>query len=290
MINFSRAKRIYSGFLTYLALPRMFTHPGFDPVAFSIGPLAVRWYGLMYLFAFLAGGLLASYRARQPNSGWKAEEISDLVFYAALGVILGGRIGYALFYNFAYYIEKPIEILYVWTGGMSFHGGLIGVIIAMALYARNTRRSFLQVSDFVAPLIGIGIAAVRFSNFINQELWGRVTDLPIGMVFPMAGPEPRHASQLYEMFFEGLVLFTILWIYSNRKRPIGRTSGLFLILYGIARFSIEFVREPDAHLGFIAFDWMSMGQLLTLPMMALGLLLFFLSNIRGLPSPEQPQK
>lgn len=253
----------------------MFIHPEFDPIALSIGPLSIRWYGLMYLVAFLAGGLLATYRARKPGSGWNTDEVSDLVFYAALGVILGGRLGYVLFYNFTYYMQHPLEIFYVWTGGMSFHGGLLGVIIAMALYARKTERHFLQVSDFVAPLIGIGIAAVRFSNFINQELWGRMTDLPIGMVFPLAGPEPRHPSQLYEAFFEGLVLFTILWIYSSKKRPLGRPSGLFLILYGVARFSIEFVREPDAHIGLLLFDWMSMGQLLTLPMIALGLFLIF---------------
>jgi len=253
----------------------MFIHPEFDPIAFSIGPLSIRWYGLMYLFAFTAGGLLAIYRARKPGSGWSTDEVSDLVFYAALGVILGGRLGYVLFYNFSYYMQQPLEIFYVWTGGMSFHGGLLGVIIAMAAYARKTNRHFLQVSDFVAPLIGVGIAAVRLSNFINQELWGRITDLPIGMVFPLAGPEPRHPSQLYEAFFEGVVLFTILWIYTNKKRPLGRPSGLFLILYAVARFSIEFVREPDAHIGLLAFDWMSMGQLLTLPMMALGLFLIF---------------
>ncbi len=258
----------------------MFTHPEFDPIALSIGPLSIRWYGLMYLVPFTAGGLLASYRARKPNSGWNTDEVSDLVFYAALGVILGGRLGYVLFYNFAYYLQNPLEIFYVWTGGMSFHGGLIGVIVAMALYGRKTQRSFLQVSDFVAPLIGVGIAAVRFSNFINQELWGRVTDLPIGMVFPLAGPEARHPSQLYEAFFEGIVLFTILWIYTNKNRRLGRSSGLFLMLYAVARFSIEFVREPDAHLGLLAFNWLSMGQLLTLPMMALGLFLFFWPNFK----------
>jgi len=252
----------------------MLIHPEFDPIAISIGPLDIRWYGLMYLLAFVAGGLLAAYRARQPNSGWKVEEISDLVFYCALGVILGGRLGYALFYNFAYYVDHPVQVFYVWTGGMSFHGGLIGVLLAMLFFARKTGRVFLQVGDFVAPLCGIGIAAVRFSNFINQELWGRITDLPIGMVFPLAGPEPRHASQLYEMLLEGVVLFVIVWIYTNKKRPLGKPSGLFLMLYGVARFGVEFVREPDAHLGPIAFGWMTMGQVLTLPMIILGGVLF----------------
>lgn len=252
----------------------MFIHPEFDPIAFSIGPLSVRWYGLMYLVAFVAGGLLAAYRARQPNSAWKAEEISDFVFYIAIGVILGGRIGYALFYNFAYYSKHPLEIFYVWTGGMSFHGGLIGVIIALYVYGRRTDRQFLDVSDFVAPFCGIGIGAVRFANFINQELWGRVTDLPIGMVFPIAGPQARHPSQLYEMLLEGVLLFVVLWFYSKQKRPLGRISGLFLIIYGISRFLVEFVRQPDAHLGTIAFDWMTMGQVLTLPMIFIGCLAF----------------
>ncbi len=253
----------------------MFVHPEFDPIAFSLGPLSVRWYGLMYLFAFLAGGFLAAYRARQPQSGWKVEEISDLVFYCALGVILGGRLGYILFYNLGYYLEHPLEVLYVWTGGMSFHGGLIGVLLAMWLYARKTGRVFLQVGDFVAPLTGLGIAAVRFSNFINQELWGRVTDWPTGMVFPIAGTEPRHPSQLYEMMLEGVLLFIILWWYTSRPRPLGRPSGLFLVIYGVSRFSVEFLREPDAHLGPVAFNWLTMGQLLTLPMILFGLWLFF---------------
>lgn len=253
----------------------MFVHPEFDPVAISLGPLSVRWYGLMYLFAFLAAGLLAAHRARQPNSGWKVEEISDLVFYCALGVILGGRLGYTLFYNLSYYLQHPLEIFYVWTGGMSFHGGLIGVLLAMLFYARKTGRVFLQVGDFVAPLTGLGIAAVRFSNFINQELWGRVTDWPTGMIFPLAGPEPRHPSQLYEMMLEGILLFIILWIYTRKPRPMGRPSGLFLVIYGVSRFCVEFFREPDAHLGPVAFDWMTMGQVLTLPMILLGLWLVF---------------
>ena len=252
----------------------MFVHPQFDPIAFSIGPLSVRWYGLMYLVAFLAAGLLAAHRARQENSDWKVEEVSDLVFYCALGVILGGRLGYTIFYNLSYYLQHPLEIFYVWTGGMSFHGGLIGVLIAMLLYGRKTGRVFLQVSDFVAPLCGIGIAAVRFSNFINQELWGTVTNLPFGVVFPLAGPDPRHASQLYEMMLEGVLLFIVLWVYTRKSRPLGRPSGLFLLIYGISRFGIEFLREPDAHIGPIAFGWMSMGQLLTLPMILFGLLLF----------------
>lgn len=249
----------------------MFVHPQFDPIALSLGPLSIRWYGLMYLFAFLAAGFLATYRARRPDSGWKPDEIYDLVFYAALGVIFGGRLGYTLFYNFSYYVENPLQILYVWTGGMSFHGGLLGVIVALYVYAHKTERKFLQVTDFVAPLVGIGLAAGRLANFINQELWGRVTDSPIGMVFPLAGSEPRHASQLYELVFEGLVIFVIIWLYTRKPRPLGRPSGLFLLLYSIARFGIEFFREPDMHLGTIAFNWLTMGQLLSIPMFVIGL-------------------
>ena len=253
----------------------MYIHPQIDPIALSIGPIDIRWYGLMFLVAFLVGGLLATIRAKRPNSGWKTQEVSDFVFYSALGVILGGRFGYSLFYNFSYYLKHPIEIFYFWNGGMSFHGGLIGVAIALFFYARSTQRKWFEVSDFFVPLAPLGIAAVRIANFINQELWGRVTNSSLGMVFPLAGPEPRHASQLYEAMAEGFLLFIILWLYTNKQRPLGRSTGLFLIGYGIARFSIEFFRQPDAHIGFVAFDWLTRGQLLTLPMLAFGLWLFF---------------
>ncbi len=262
----------------------MLVHPQIDPIALSIGPLSIRWYGLMFLVAFLGGGALALYRARKPGSGWKTDEVSDFVFYAALGGILGGRLGYCLFYNFSYYVQHPLEILYIWQGGMSFHGGTLGVILAMYLYGRHTQRSLLQVTDFLVPLLGVGIAAVRTANFINQELWGRITDVPWAMVFPLAGPEPRHASQLYEAFFEGVVLFIILWLYSSKPRPLGRVSGLFLLLYGCARFGIEFFRQPDAHIGFVAFDWLTRGQLLTLPMLALGLWLWLRKTSDKQPS------
>lgn len=249
----------------------MFVHPQIDPIAVSIGPLDIRWYGLMYLFAFATGGFLAMQRARQPQSGWQTKEISDFVFYAALGVILGGRLGYSLFYNFSYYTAHPIEIFYLWNGGMSFHGGLIGVAVALFFYARYTKRHWFEVTDFLAPLAPLGIGAVRVANFINQELWGRVTTSSWGVVFPAAGPEPRHASQLYEAGLEGLVLFIVLWLYTQKRRPLGRSSGLFLVGYGIARFGSEFFRQPDAHLGFIAYNWLTMGQLLTAPMLGFGL-------------------
>jgi len=253
----------------------MLVHPQFDPVALQLGPISIHWYGLMYLLAFVGGGLLAAYRAKQPNSGWRVDEVSDFVYYVALGVIIGGRLGSVLFYNPGYYLQHPIEIFYLWEGGMSFHGGLLGVLVALWLFGRKTNRSFLAIGDFIAPCVGLGIAAVRFANFINQELWGRPTDLPWGMVFPGAGPEPRHPSPLYEMALEGIILGIILWVYTSKPRPLGRPSGLFLLGYGLFRFGVEFVREPDANLGAVAFGWMTMGQVLSVPMIALGAWLLF---------------
>jgi phosphatidylglycerol:prolipoprotein diacylglycerol transferase len=244
--------------------------PDIDPVAISLGPLKVHWYGLMYLVGFAGGWWLGTARARRPDSGWKSDEVGDLLFYIAVGVVLGGRLGYALFYNFAYYLKHPIEIFFIWTGGMSFHGGLIGVMVAMWLFGRRTRRPFFAVADFVAPLVPVGLGAGRIGNFINQELWGRVTDAPWGMVFKTGGPLPRHPSQLYEFALEGVVLFAILWWYSRRPRPTAAVSALFLICYGLFRFLVELVREPDAHLGYIAFGWLTMGQILSLPMLMLG--------------------
>ncbi len=249
----------------------MFIAPEIDPIAISIGPLSIRWYGLMYLVGFIGGAWLGVYRARRPGSGWEPAEVWDLLFYIALGVVIGGRLGYALFYQFGYYMLKPWEILFIWTGGMSFHGGVVGVLLGMAMYARHHGRSFLAVGDFAVPLMPLGLFAGRIGNFINQELWGRVTDVPWGVVFPVAGPEPRHPSQLYEGVLEGLLLFVLLWWYSSQPRKPGAVGGLFLLGYGISRFCVEFVREPDAHLGAIAFDWMTMGQLLSLPMIGVGL-------------------
>ena len=248
----------------------MFVAPDIDPVAISIGPLAIRWYGLMYLVGFVGGAWLGVYRARQPGSGWKPAEVWDLLFYIAMGVVLGGRIGYTLFYHFGYYAAHPWEILYLWTGGMSFHGGVIGVLLGMAVYARQHGRSFFEVGDFAVPLMPLGLFAGRIGNFINQELWGRAADVPWAVVFPVAGPEPRHPSQLYEAFLEGLVLFAVLWWYSSKPRPPGTVGGLFLAGYGVARFVVEFFREPDAHLGPVALEWMTMGQVLSIPMIIAG--------------------
>ncbi|SMP71885.1 prolipoprotein diacylglyceryl transferase [Desulfonatronum lacustre] len=257
-------------------------HPNIDPVAFALGPLEVRWYGLMYLIGFLAAWLLGHLRAKRPGSGWNPQELPDLITYCALGLLLGARLGYVLFYDFATFIDHPLEILKIWKGGMSFHGGLLGVMLAIWLYALRSRRSFFQVADFVAPLAPIGICAGRIGNFINGELWGRATDAPWGMIFadPNAGFIPRHPSQLYQAFLEGLVLFALLWSFSAKPRPTMAVSGLFALLYGVFRFSVEFFREPDAHLGFVAFDWMSMGQVLSLPMIALGGVLLWLAGRR----------
>lgn len=257
----------------------MLQYPDIDPVAVSLGPLTVHWYGITYLVAFLAGWWLAKHRASKPGSGWKPDEIGDAVFYIVLGVIIGGKLGSLLFYQTELLFTQPLEALNPFGSlgfrGMSFHGGFIGVIVAFWLYARHTNRSFFQVADFFAPAFPIGLGAGRIGNFINGELYGRITDVPWGMVFPHAGPEPRHPNQLYQFFFEGIVLFIIVWVFSSKPRPARAVSGVFAISYGIYRFFIEFVRQPDAGLGFIAFDWLTMGQLLSLPMILVGLYLLY---------------
>jgi phosphatidylglycerol:prolipoprotein diacylglycerol transferase len=253
----------------------MLSYPQIDPVAFSIGPVKVHWYGLMYLVGLAAAWGLAVLRSRRPGSSWSSHEISDLMFYIALGAVLGGRLGYVLFYDLPSYLREPLDVFKVWQGGMSFHGGLLGVIAAMWLFARRYRKSFFHVSDFTAPLIPIGLGAGRIGNFINGELWGRVTDVPWGMVFPdpRAGGLPRHPSQLYQAFLEGVVLFLILWIYSRKPRSTMAVSGMFLFWYGLFRFIVEEFREPDVQLGFLFSDWLTMGRLLSLPMIIIGMVL-----------------
>lgn len=244
--------------------------PEIDPVAISIGPVKIHWYGLMYVIGFLALWFFATRRAKQPDSGWTAEQVSDFVFYGALGVILGGRLGYMLFYNLPHYLAHPFDVLKVWQGGMSFHGGLIGVLLAMLYFARKTGKTFFTVADFFAPWVPIGLGLGRFGNFINHELWGRTTDGPWGMVFREAGPLPRHPSQLYQLALEGIALFVILWLYARKPRPTASVSGLFLACYGVFRILVEFVREPDAQLGYLAFGWLTMGQVLSVPMILFG--------------------
>jgi phosphatidylglycerol:prolipoprotein diacylglycerol transferase len=257
----------------------MLVHPEIDPVALQVGPLAVRWYGLMYLAGFAAGWWLGRLRARNPVFGWTEEEVNDLVFYIALGIVLGGRIGYVVFYGFDAWLADPLVLIRIWEGGMSFHGGLLGVLVAMALFGRRTGRPFFVVTDFIAPLIPPGLGFGRIGNFVNGELWGRATDLPWGMRFHGygAGEFARHPSQLYEAFLEGLVLFLILWLFSARPRPVMAVSGLFLLCYGSFRVIVEFVREPDQHLGFLALDWITMGHLLSVPMLLFGALFMTLA-------------
>ena len=250
-----------------------------DPVAFSLGPLSVRWYGLMYLFGFAFAMWLAGRRADAPNSGWTRNEVSDLLFYGFLGVILGGRIGYVLFYNFDLFLADPTYLFKIWTGGMSFHGGLIGVITAMIWFAHKTKRHFFTVADFVAPLIPFGLGVGRIGNFMNGELWGRVTDVPWAIIFPEDGPEPRHPSQLYQFALEGVVLFIILNLFWRKNPPRGAISGMFLLFYGLFRFLVEFVRQPDSQLG-LYFQEISMGQILSTPMIIIGALMIWVAYKR----------
>jgi phosphatidylglycerol:prolipoprotein diacylglycerol transferase len=259
----------------------MLVHPQFDPVAFHVGPVAVRWYGLMYLLGFVLFVVLGKYRARQNLlTGWHPRDVDDMLFYGVFGVILGGRLGYVLFYKPLYYLDHPLEVFALWQGGMSFHGGLIGVLIAMVLFARRRHKRWLEVTDFVAPLAPLGIAAGRLGNFINGELWGRPTSVPWAMVFPQVDTLPRHPSQLYELGLEGLALFVLLWVYARRRRPVGAVSGLFLIGYGVFRFVVEYAREPDNFLGVLALG-LSMGQWLSLPMIAAGVVLMIWSYWRA---------
>ncbi len=253
----------------------MIPYPHIDPVAIQIGPLKVHWYGLMYLLGFLIFWGLGRLRARREDIVVRPEQVSDMLFYMMLGVVLGGRIGYTLFYNLPQFLADPLVLFRIWEGGMSFHGGLLGVVAAVWLYQRRQGWGFWRTMDFVAPLAPLGLGAGRIGNFINGELWGKPTDLPWGMVFPGAGPLPRHPSQLYEAALEGVVLFAVLWLFSARPRPAGSVSGLFLIGYGVFRFLIEFIREPDAHIGYLAFGWLTMGQVLSLPMVLFGVALMW---------------
>ena len=259
----------------------MIAYPHFDPVIFHLGPFQPRWYGMMYVFGILTGWLLGRSRAKREGSPMSLEAFDSLITYCVLGVVLGGRTGYVLFYNLSYFLAYPLKVFAVWEGGMSFHGGLLGVIFALWAFARRHGLGLRQVTDFVAPLVPPGLFFGRLGNFINGELWGRTTDVPWAMVFPGGGAVPRHPSQLYEAALEGVVMFAALWTYSAKPRGTGRVSGLFLLLYALFRFSLEFVRQPDVQLGFVAFGWMSMGQVLCLPMAAVGVWLFVLKQKKG---------
>jgi len=252
----------------------MLTYPDIDPIIFSIGFIKVRWYGLMYVIGFLLAWWLARRRAAESWSIIKPAQVDDLLFYGMLGVIVGGRVGYALFYGFDQFISDPFYLLKITEGGMSFHGGLAGVMIAMWLYSRKLGVRAWAVIDFVGPISPLGLFFGRIGNFINGELWGKPTDLPWGF---NVGGQVLHPSMLYEAILEGLVLFAILWWFTSKERPVMSVSGLFLILYGSFRFAIEFVRVPDRHIGYLAFDWVTMGQILCLPMIILGAALMVLA-------------
>ena len=269
-----------------------------NPIAVSLGPVQVHWYGIMYLIGFAMAWWLGQRRRAAGRLPVSADQFSDLAFYAMLGVILGGRIGYMVFYDTSELIHHPLALFRVWEGGMSFHGGLLGVLAGALIWSRRNHLNFFDVMDFVAPLVPIGLGLGRLGNFIGGELWGRHTDASWGMIFPraleslgktrddlhqmyLAGQldnEARHPSQLYEFCLEGVVLFAVLWLYSRKPRPRYAVSGLFALLYGSFRFGVEFVREPDVQLGFIAFDWLTMGQILSLPLILIGIVLLWLSR------------
>ncbi|QSA98608.1 prolipoprotein diacylglyceryl transferase [Methylococcus sp. EFPC2] len=248
----------------------MIAYPQIDPVAISLGPLKIHWYGLMYVIGISGAWWLTKRQARLGRVDLSEQQVEDLIFYCALGLILGGRLGYTLFYNLPAFLNDPAMILRIWEGGMSFHGGMLGVFAAMLWFGRKIGKSFFELSDFIAPYVPIGLGAGRIGNFINGELWGRVTDLPWGVVFPDAGPEPRHPSQIYEALLEGGALYLALYWLSRGQPPRRAISGWFLLLYGLFRFGVEFVRLPDAHIGYLAFGWLTMGHVLTLPMIVFG--------------------
>ncbi len=249
----------------------MINYPAIDPVAIALGPVKIHWYGIMYLVGFVGAWWAGTYRSKKPEfAPWTPERMSDVLFYGAMGVIVGGRLGYILFYDLENVLNEPLRIIRIWEGGMSFHGGLLGVIAAMWLFGRKVRQPFFQVTDFIAPLVPIGLFAGRIGNFINGELWGKQSDVPWAMVFPSGGEVARHPSQLYQAALEGIALFVILWFFSRKPKPTMAVSGMFLLCYGVFRFVVEFVRVPDQHLGYLALEWVTMGQILSLPMILFG--------------------
>lgn len=266
----------------------MLMHPNIDPVAFSIGPLSVHWYGIMYLLAFATAWWLALQRAKRPDSPLTAKQVEDLIVYGALGVVIGGRIGYVFFYNFETWLQDPLWLLRVWEGGMSFHGGLLGVVAATAIYCRKIGIQFPELMDYVAVIVAPGLGFGRLGNFIGQELWGRQTDVAWGMVFPNDHLGlVRHPSQLYQAFLEGIVLFVIVYWFAQKPRPRLAISALFISLYGIFRFIVEFYRQPDAHIQELLFGWMTRGQVLTVPMIIIGIAILIWAYTKGFGEPAK---
>jgi phosphatidylglycerol:prolipoprotein diacylglycerol transferase len=254
--------------------------PDINPVLVTIGPVKIHWYGVMYLLAFAMAWFLGNYRAKLSNGQWTQTNISDLIFYCMVGVVVGGRLGYMVFYSLPNFIADPLSVVEVWQGGMSFHGGLIGVLIAIRLFSHRYRKSFFEITDFTASLVPLGIAAGRLGNFINSELWGKTTHLPWGVVFPRVDSFPRHPSQLYELLLEGIVLFFIVWIFSAKPRPKMAVSGVFSLGYGIFRSILEFFRVPDPQHGYLAGGWLTMGQILSMPLIIGGIILIVLAYSR----------
>lgn len=249
----------------------MIQYPNINPVILQINDvLQIRWYGVMYLLAFTIAWVLL--RQRTKNwAGWEnTDRLNDLIFYSAVGVVLGGRLGYMLFYGWAEWLHAPLSVFKIWQGGMSFHGGLIGVLLSLYLFSRHCQQPFLLISDLVAPVVPLALACGRMGNFINGELWGKITNVPWAMAFPHAGPYPRHPSSLYGVLLEGAALFIVLWFYLRKPRSLGRASGIFLLGYGLIRIGEEFFRQPDPQYGYLAFGWLTMGQLLCVPMLLLG--------------------
>ncbi len=256
----------------------MLTYPEFDPIIFSIGPLAVRWYGLMYVVGFLLGWWLAAQRSKRPDSPVTREQVDDLVFYCMLGVIVGGRIGYALVYGTEQLFSDPLYLFKITEGGMSFHGGLVGVLLAMWLYGRKLGHKMLRMTDFMAPFVPLGLGFGRIGNFINGELWGKPTDVPWSF---LVNGQALHPSQLYESILEGFVLFAILWWYSAKPRPYMAVTAVFFMLYGAFRLFVEFYRVPDAHLGYLSLGWVTMGQVLSVPMIVAGAIMLYIGHRRS---------
>ncbi|MBU2753282.1 prolipoprotein diacylglyceryl transferase [Acidithiobacillus sp. CV18-2] len=265
----------------------MLHYPNINPMGFQLGPITIHWYGLLEIISFVIATLWLIRRGRRSHTPWKKSEVVDLEFFVAIGAILGGRVGYVLWYNLPYYVQHPLHMLYIWDGGMSFHGGLLGVVLACWLFAKGKpEHDFLPTLDFIAPAVPIGLGLGRIANFINDQLFGRVSHLPWAMVFPAGGPQPRQPSQIYEFLLEGVLLFLILAIYSRRPRPIGAVGGLFVFGYGVFRFLVEFVRQPDIQLGFVLGP-LTMGQVLSIPMIILGPVIIWWAYRGGFAKQEE---
>ena len=262
----------------------MLKYPDIDPIAIDFGVIKIHWYGISYVVGILLAWWLLHWRSKTVYRDWSSVQVSDLIFYTTVGIILGGRLGSVLFYNLPYYLNHPLDIFKIWNGGMSFHGGLIGVCIALWLFGRLRHKGFFTVTDFMVPVVPVGLFCGRIANFINGELWGRPTDVPWAMVFPRADNQPRHPSQLYEAFLEGIVLFTILWLFSRKPKPAMAVSGMFLIFYGLFRGALEWVRQPDQYPGFLAGGWLTMGMLLSFPMFLAGIVLLVLAYRKNHPA------